>query len=122
MSTPTPNPFLRLYKAAGYSCQGIRASFIHEAAFRLEVYILLLLVPLALWLGDSAIDYLLLIGSWVGVMMVELINSAIEASIDRIGTEHHELSGRAKDLGSAAVMISILLACSTWFAVLLTPD
>lgn len=115
-----PNPFTRLYKAAGYSLQGLKSTFHYEQAFRLEVYLLFILVPLALWLGNSPLEYGLLIGSWIVVMIVELLNSAIEAAIDRIGTERHELSGRAKDTGSAAVMVSVFLAAGIWAAVLLS--
>ena len=74
----------------------------------------LLLAPVALWLGGSALERLLLIGTCVLVLVVELLNSAIEAAIDRVGHEHHELSGRAKDLGSAAVLLSLVLTVATW--------
>lgn len=112
------NHFVRLYKATGYSLKGLQATFIYEQAFRLEVYILAILIPLAIWLGNNALEICLLIGSWIFVMIVELLNSAIEAAIDRIGTERHELSGRAKDIGSAAVMLSVFLALGVWLAVL----
>ena len=114
------NHFVRLYKATGYSIQGLKSTFQYEQAFRLEVYILIVLIPLSLWLGDSAIEISLLLGSWIMVMIVELLNSAIEAAIDRIGMEKHELSGRAKDIGSAAVMMSVFLAVGIWAAVLLS--
>ena len=114
-----PNHFVRLYKATGYSIQGLKSTFQYEQAFRLEVYIFIILLPLAIWLGSSPLDYFLLIGSWVFVMIVELLNSAVEAAIDRIGMEKHELSGRAKDIGSAAVMVSVFLAIGAWAAVLL---
>lgn len=114
-----PNHFIRLYKATGYSIAGLRSTFKYEQAFRLEVYLLLLLAPLAIWLGKGPLDYALLIGSWTLVMIVELLNSAIEAAIDRIGPERHELSGRAKDIGSAAVMASVFLAVGIWAGVLL---
>jgi diacylglycerol kinase (ATP) len=113
------NHFVRLYKATGYSIQGLKSTFQYEQAFRLEVYILAILVPLAIWLGNSPIEYCLLIGSWVFVMVVELLNSAVEAAIDRIGMEQHELSGRAKDIGSAAVMVSVFLSLAVWIAVLI---
>jgi diacylglycerol kinase (ATP) len=108
------NHFTRLYKATGYSIAGLKSTFQYEQAFRLEVYILIILLPLALWLGNNPIEYCLLIGSWILVMIVELLNSAVEAAIDRIGMEQHELSGRAKDIGSAAVMMSVLLAAGVW--------
>jgi diacylglycerol kinase (ATP) len=115
----TPNHFVRLYKASGYSLAGLRSTFTHEQAFRLEIYLSIILFPLAIWLANSPIELVLLIGSWVMVMIVELLNSAIEATVDRIGSEMHELSGRAKDIGSAAVMISVFLSLFTWLAILL---
>jgi diacylglycerol kinase (ATP) len=114
------NHFKRLYKATGYSIQGLKSTFEHEQAFRLEVYILVVLLPLALFLSATPLEFCLLIGSWIFVMIVELLNSAVEAAIDRIGFEQHELSGRAKDIGSAAVMISVLLAIMIWASVLLS--
>ena len=115
----TPNHFVRLYKASGYSLAGLRSAFKYEQAFRLEIYLSFILIPLAIWLSTNAMELVLLIGSWVMVMIVELLNSAIEATVDRIGSEIHELSGRAKDIGSAAVMISVLLALFTWLTILL---
>ena len=113
------NHFVRLYKATGYSLKGLKSTYQYEQAFRLEVYLLFLFVPLALWLGDSLIEIIALVGIWLFVMVVELLNSAIEAAIDRIWPEKHELSGRAKDIGSAAVMVSVLMAVLVWLAVLL---
>ena len=104
----------RLYKAAGYSLAGLSASYRHERAFREEVWLLILLIPIAFLLGNSHVEYLLLIGSWVLVMITELLNTAIEAAIDRIDTGYHELSKLAKDTGSAAVMVSLILAICTW--------
>lgn len=115
----TPNHFVRLYKASGYSLAGLRSTFKYEQAFRLEIYLSFILIPLAIWLSTSAIELALLIGSWMLVMIVELLNSAIEATVDRIGPEMHELSGRAKDIGSAAVMMSVLLSLFTWLTILL---
>ena len=105
----------RLWRATGYSLAGLQAAFRHEQAFRQEVYLLLIVVPLGLWLGDNAIEKVLLIGSWFIVMLAELLNSAVEAVVDRIGSEPHELSGRAKDIASAAVMVALALAGLTWF-------
>lgn len=116
--SPKHSPIHRLIKATGYSIRGLNAAWRHEASFRLEVWLLLVLVPLAIWLADSALKCLVLIGVWLLVMIVELINSAIEAVVDRIGSEMHELSGRAKDIGSAAVMLSVLLAIATWGVVI----
>ena len=104
----------RLWRATGYSWAGLRAAFQHEQAFRQEVYLLLIVVPLGLWWGDGAVEKVLLIGSWLIVMIAELLNSAVEAIVDRIGDEPHELSGRAKDIASAAVMVALALAFLTW--------
>lgn len=97
-----------------YSLKGLKAAFRHEAAFRQEVMITLALLPLAWWIGDGPLAWLLLVGSCVLVLITELLNSAIESVVDRIGTEPHELSGRAKDIGSAAVMLALILAGLTW--------
>ncbi|MCD6430503.1 MAG: diacylglycerol kinase [Deltaproteobacteria bacterium] len=105
----------RLWRATGYSLAGLRVAFRHEQAFRQEVYLLLVVVPLGFWLGDSPVEKVLLIGSWLIVMLAELLNSAVEAVVDRIGSAHHELSGRAKDIASAAVMVALALAFMTWF-------
>ena len=115
----TPNHFVRLYKASGYSLEGLRSTYKYEQAFRLEVYLSFILFPVAIWLAQTPIELILMIGSWILVMIVELLNSAVEATVDRIGSEHHELSGRAKDIGSAAVMLSVLLSALTWLAILL---
>lgn len=113
------NHVVRLYRAAGYSIAGLSSAFRGEQAFRLETYLTVVLVPLAVKMANTPIECILLIGSWVLVMIVELLNSAIEAAIDRIGIERHELSGRAKDMGSAAVMMSVLLSLSIWLTILL---
>lgn len=104
----------RIIKAAGYSWKGVRAAWLNEAAFRQESVAVILAIVVACWLDVDAITRVLLIGSVVLVMIVEILNSAIEAVVDRIGTDFHELSGRAKDMGSAAVLMSILLALATW--------
>ena len=104
----------RIFLATGYSAKGFQAAFHHEAAFRQELLLLVVLVPLACWLDIEPQQRLVLIGVLLVVLIVELLNSAIEVVVDRIGTEHHELSGRAKDLGSAAVLLSLLLATATW--------
>lgn len=100
--------------AFGYSMQGLKAALKYEEAFRLEVLALVILLPLAIWLGQSATEMALLLGSLFLVLLVELLNSSIETVVDRIGTEHHELSGRAKDLGSAAVFISQMNVVVIW--------
>lgn len=110
--------FTRIIKAAGYSWKGVRAAWINEAAFRQESVAVILAIIIASWLDIDTMTRVLLIGSVTLVMIVEILNSAIEAVVDRIGSEFHELSGRAKDMGSAAVLISILLALFTWIALL----
>ena len=105
--------FTRIIKAAGYSWKGLRAAWINEAAFRQEGVAVLLAVVIACWLDVDAITRVLLISSVMLVMIVEILNSAIEAVVDRIGSEYHELSGRAKDMGSAAVLIAIIVAVIT---------
>ena len=109
----------RIINAAFYSYAGFKAVWKHEEAFRQELLLLLITAPLALWLTVNNIERLLLIGSIVFVLVVELLNSAVETAIDRIGPEHHELSGRAKDIGSAAVMLSLALAALTWSLILI---
>lgn len=108
----------RLIKAFGYSMQGFAAAFRSEAAIRQELAASLLLIPLGLWLGKTGVEQALLLSSWLLVPLVELLNSALEAVVDRVGAEHHELSGRAKDMGSAAVLLSILMAALVWGLVL----
>lgn len=109
----------RLLAATACSMAGLRAAWRHEAAFRQELLLLLVLVPLAFWLGQTPGQCVLLLGSGLLVLVVELLNSAIEAVVDRIGPEIHPLSGRAKDLGSAAVLLSLVLLAATWAAVAL---
>ena len=104
----------RIIKATGYSLQGINSAFRSEAAIRQELAILFIFIPLSFYLANSKLETILLITSLVLILIVELINSAIEAVVDRIGTDHHELSGKAKDIGSAAVMVSIVLAVFIW--------
>lgn len=107
----------RIIDAAGYSAAGLASAWRGEEAFRQEAALGLLLAPLALWLGSSPLEQALLFGSWLLVMIVEVLNTAVEAAIDRIGDEHHPLSGQAKDLGSAAVFLSLVLAALVWGAV-----
>lgn len=108
----------RLVNACFFSAAGFKATWQHEEAFRQEVMLFCFTTPLALWLGSSAIEKVLMIGSVVLVLLVELLNSAVEAVVDRVGFEHHELSGRAKDIGSAAVMLSLVWAGVTWALIL----
>jgi diacylglycerol kinase (ATP) len=104
----------RIINAAGYSWKGCKAAWIGEAAFRQELVMAVILLPLAIWLGDTGIERGLMIGSLFLVLIVELLNSAIEAIVDRVGTEHHELSGKAKDMGSAAVFFALVNVPVTW--------
>lgn len=118
MAAQRPQGFERILKATVYSWQGLRAAFHNEAAFRQEVMLSLILVPLALWLGDSGIERTLLIGALLLVLIVELLNTGIEIVVDRLGGEMHELSGRAKDVGSAAVFLSLINVLVVWGLVL----
>jgi diacylglycerol kinase (ATP) len=104
----------QLWNGTRYSLQGLSAVWRHELAFRLEVGVLLVVVPAAWWLARDGLVRALLIGSWGLVLVVELVNSAIEAVVDRLGSDWHELAGQAKDLGSAAVFVAILLAGAVW--------
>ena len=112
------NPWLRLIRATGYSLAGLRTTFSNEPAFRQELLVLLLVIPSAFWFGEKGVEYALLIGSWLLVIIVELLNTAVEAVVNRIGSEHTELAGRAKDCGSAAVFIAIILSVIVWLMVL----
>lgn len=107
----------RLINATCYSLAGLKAAWQFEAAFRQELALIAALLPLAFWLGRSPLDYVLLLGSCLLVLITELLNSAIEALTDRVGNERHELSGRAKDLGSAAVFLSLGLLGLCWAGV-----
>ena len=103
----------RVWHATGYSLAGLRAGW-NETAFRQEAIVSALLLPAAFWLGDSWMEMVLLAGTVMLVLIVELLNTGIEAAIDRIGPEWHDLSKRAKDMGSAAVLLSLLLCACTW--------
>lgn len=110
--------FTRLLNAFGYSLAGFRAAYKHEDAFRQELHLAILLIPLALWLPASHIGKALMIGSVLLVIIVELINSAIEATVDRISLENHDLAKRAKDIGSFAVLVSLINVLIVWGLVL----
>lgn len=109
----------RFWLATKYSWKGAKAAYKEEPAFQYEVHAAIVLVPLAIWLAESFAGAAAMIGAVLFVMLVELINSALEAVVDRIGPERHELSGRAKDLGSAAVFLAICIAILVWAAVLI---
>jgi len=114
MAKPGNTGFRRVVNATFYSFAGLRTAWRTEAAFRQECLAVLVLIPIAVWLGQSAVQRVLLLSSCVFVLIVELVNTAIELVVDRVGTDHHELSGRAKDVGSAAVFTSIALAMLVW--------
>lgn len=105
----------RILHAGGYSIQGLRAGW-HETAFRQEAILAMALVPLAFWFGQNWVETSLLAGSVLMVMIVELLNTCVESAIDRIGPEWHDLSKRAKDMGSAAVLLSLLLCAGIWLS------
>lgn len=109
---------VRIYNAFFYSMAGFKASWRNEEAFRQEVLLTQVMIPAALWWGDDAFEKIILIGCLVLVLLAELLNSAIEAVVDRIGAEQHELSGRAKDIGSAAVFLTLVWTAIVWLVVL----
>ncbi|GJH42150.1 diacylglycerol kinase [Pasteurella canis] len=108
-----------LIKATGYSLKGLKSAVKFETAFRHELFAALFLVPLAFWLAENGIEIAIMLGSLLLVLAFELVNSAIESVVDRVGLEHHELSGRAKDFGSAAVFIAMMNVLVVWAAVLI---
>ena len=108
----------RVWRAAGYSAAGLKAALKFEPAFRQEVALFVVLAPLGFWLGRDGVERALLIASLLLVLVVELLNSAIEAAVNRMGEQPHALSGRAKDLASAAVFVSLLLVVLVWTLVL----
>jgi diacylglycerol kinase (ATP) len=114
-----PRGLTRVLRAVAASWQGLVGAFREEAAFRQELTLALLVIPLGLWLGHSGIERALLIAPMLLILIVELINSAIEAAVDRIGLERHVLAGLAKDIGSAAVFMSFVLLVAVWLLVLL---
>ncbi len=114
MIKPKNTGFTRIWKATRYSVQGIRAAWKHESAFRQEFVLGLVLLPVSFWIAKSWVEVAVLMGVCFLVLIVELLNSAIEAVVDRVGPEYHDLAGQAKDMGSAAVMLSLILAAGTW--------
>ncbi len=108
----------RVIRACGYSMQGLRAAYRNESAFRQELILAAILVPAGAWLGRSPAERALLIGSVLLVLVVELLNSAVEAAVDYTGKARHPLAGRAKDTGSAAVLVTMLIVVFTWALVL----
>jgi diacylglycerol kinase (ATP) len=114
-----PRGLTRVLCAVGASLRGLAGAFHEEAAFRQELAFAALVIPLGLWLGHSGIERALLIGPMLLILIAELLNSAIEATVDRIGLERHALAGLAKDIGSAAVLMSFVLLTVVWLLVLL---
>jgi diacylglycerol kinase (ATP) len=108
----------RLMNAFSYSIAGTLAAFKHEDAFRQEVFLAVVLTPVALYFGETAFDQALMISSLLFIIIVELLNSSIEATVDRISVKHHKLAKRAKDIGSAAVFFSLINATVIWFLLL----
>lgn len=108
----------RLIDATHWSLAGLAAAYRGESAFRQELFCAAVMLPLALWLGANAVEKALLVAGVLQVLVVELLNSALEAAVDRVSLEHHELAGRAKDIGSAAVMVSLVLCVAVWLLVL----
>jgi diacylglycerol kinase (ATP) len=111
------SPF-RAWQAFVWSMQGLRATWAVESSFRLEIYLFALLAPLALWLGGNGVERAILIGSMMLVLVIEVLNSAVEAVVDRWGPEMHELAGRAKDMGSAAVFLADMNVLLCWGLIL----
>lgn len=119
MNQPKPsNEIIRLIKAFGYSLQGLKAAS-QQPAFRSEIWLLLVFGPLAFWITQNPVERALLVGSLLLILIVEALNSAIETTVDRISLERHELSGKAKDMGSAAVLLSLINAAIIWLLVVL---
>jgi diacylglycerol kinase (ATP) len=104
----------RIWDAAGFSIKGLSAAWRNEAAFRQELCLVIVMLPAAVWIGTTLVERALLVFSLLQILIVELLNSAIETIVDRIGTERNDLSARAKDIGSAAVMVSIVTAGIVW--------
>ena len=117
---PSERGFAHLLLATRYSMKGLSAAWRYEEAFRQEIVLVALGIPLALWVARDSVDFLLLVLPLLALLMAELANSAIEAVVDRIGEDFHELSGRAKDLGSAMVFMAFAIVFVSWFCVLLS--
>ena len=114
MGSENENIFRHIQNAVIYSWAGLKAAWDNEMAFRTESIVIALMMPIGIWIGETAVQWALLIGSSLLVLITELLNSAVEKAVDRIGTEHHILSKQAKDLGSAAAAVSMLAAVIVW--------
>jgi diacylglycerol kinase (ATP) len=119
MANQNAKGWRRIVNAFGFSLKGLQDCYQLEEAFRQELWLIIPLIPVALWAGDTPTERALLVGSLLIVPIVELLNSAIEANVDRIGYERHELSGRAKDIASAAVLLSLVFAAVIWALILI---
>lgn len=108
----------RMFKAVHWSLSGLKAAFLSERAFRQEVLVFFTCGPIGFWLGEGPVEKYLLVGSLLLILIVELINSAIESAVDRISKENHPLAGRAKDMGSAAVFLAVVHAAFVWIIIL----
>lgn len=118
MGKPENKGIMRVVRAAGYSTKGLIAAFRHESAFRQELALCVVLIPLGVWLGETPVERVLLVGVCLLLLMMEMLNSAIEAIVDRVGKDHHPLSGQSKDMASAAVAIALVLIAVTWGLIL----
>ncbi len=119
MAAPPDNKGLkRIYNAFFFSMHGFRACFRTEEAFRQETYLALVMIPLGIWIGDGAVERILLVGSVILVMTVELLNTAVERAIDRISFDKHDLSKESKDMGSAAVFLMLVLTGFVWMSII----
>jgi len=114
MPSTEPRGPKQIYKALVWSYKGLRAGWVYEASFRLEVYLCIVFFPLGLWLGRDGVEKAILCGSLIMVLSAELLNSAVEAVVDKVSPEFHELAGRAKDLGSAAVFLLMMNVLLCW--------
>ena len=119
MTNKRSTGLLRIVRATRFSWQGLCAAYRNEAAFRQETWLCSVMIPLGLYLGDNGVEKALLVSSVILLPLVEILNSALEAVVDRIGEERHELSGRAKDMASAAVALAIVLMATVWTLVLI---
>lgn len=117
MIKPRNTGLTRVWKATIYSLQGLKAAWLHESAFRQECVLGLILLPVSFWIARTWVEVAVLMGVCFLVLIVELLNSAVEAVVDRVGHEHHDLAGQAKDMGSAAVMLSLMMAVGTWLLI-----
>jgi diacylglycerol kinase (ATP) len=117
MGKPGNTGVRRIVNATFFSFAGLRTAWQNEAAFRQECLACVVLIPAGLWLGQNAVERVLLVGSCLWVLIVELLNTAVESVVDRVGTDHHRLSGQAKDLGSAAVLMSLVLLLFVWASI-----